>query len=182
MSPLRYIFGNILIILGTILLFTVVTLVILQHNPKKLAFATGFPHDTSAPKIGFMPVQLYIPAIHVALPVIPAALKDNVWPTTTEGVTYLRSTQVPGEVGNSILYGHNYPNLLGRLPLIKNGDIITINLSDNTQKKFIVTKTMIVLPTDTTILQNTTQKQITIYTCIGFLDTKRFVAIGTLVE
>ena len=49
----------------------------------------------------------------IDLPVIPAKAKNNHWDTTDNGVSYLLSSPVPGDTGNSIFYAHNWASLFG---------------------------------------------------------------------
>jgi LPXTG-site transpeptidase (sortase) family protein len=78
------------------------------------------------------------------------------------------------------LYGHNWSALLGSLPKIKPGDKIKIILSNGQEKNFVVKYTSIVAPSDTKILSDSADSRITLYTCAGFLDSKRFVATALL--
>jgi sortase (surface protein transpeptidase) len=67
---------------------------------------------------------------------------------------------------------------LGRLPKIKNEDIIQIKLSNGEHRNFKVIYTYTVTSDQTHILGQTEDARITIYTCTGFLDFKRFVVVA----
>lgn len=105
----------------------------------------------------------------------PAQIENNKWEATTKGVSYLVTSPVPGNAGNSIIYGHNWGNLLGSLSKIKPGQKIEIVLDDNEKRTFIVEHTSIIGPDQTSVLEDTSDRRITLYTCTGFLDSKRFV-------
>jgi len=135
--------------------------------------------DTVIQKETTLPIQITIPSLSVRLPVIPAKYEKNSFQTTAHGVSYLSSTALPGTQGNSIFYGHNWPNLLGRLSDIRQGDEIIVT-QGNAEIIYTVVYTSVVAPNETHIQNNTTDMRLTLYTCTGFLDQKRFVATATL--
>lgn len=149
-----------------------------RSNPKRLYFKNAPILQSVVTSV--YPQELVINGLGIDLPIFPAKITQNNWQTTTQGVSYLQNSPLPGETGNSILYGHNWESLLGRLPLIKPGDTLVVIFSNGIRKKFQVMYTTIVNPDNTSILINSHDKRITIYTCTGFLDTKRFVAVATL--
>ncbi len=163
--------GSLLIIFGGFLVYQ-------RYSPQKLAFA-----NLKAEKITYSniyPTQIVIPSLRINNPIIPSKIVNGQWETTSEGVSFLSSSPRPGSLGNSILYGHNWESLLGRLPQIKPGDEIDILYNNGRVERFKVKFTQEVNPTDTSILANSKDKRITIYTCSGFLDSKRFVATAVL--
>lgn len=122
------------------------------------------------------PIGLVIKSVGIELPILPARIqRGGVWESTPRGVSYLSSSPLPGESGNSILYGHNWPNLLGSLPQVKPGSSIEIVFADGSRKKFVITFTSLVTPDQSHILAPTADSRITLYTCAGFLDSRRFV-------
>ena len=127
-----------------------------------------------------MPQEIVIRDLNIYLPIYPAEIKNNSWESTTEGVSYLSSSPLPGNTGNSIIYGHNWESLLGRLTKIKPGQEIQILYADKTAKTFVVEYTQVTTSDQTHILSQTKDKRLTIYTCTGFLDFKRFVAVALL--
>ena len=60
--------------------------------------------------------------------------------------------------------------------------MIMVSFTNGQKKLFEVTYTAIVSPSERDILQPSKDKRITIYTCYGFFDEKRFVAVATLKE
>jgi len=174
MTPLSKFFtltGVFLIILGSFLLFE-------RYNPKRLAFESIKVQNDSKSLVH--PQKLVIPSINVNLPIIPSKIVNNKWESTSKGVSYLASSQNPGSIGNSILYGHNWSSLLGGLPKVKPGQRISIIMSSGEEKKFIVKFVSTVTPDQSNILAPTTDARITLYTCSGFLDSKRFVVTAIL--
>ena len=96
------------------------------------------------------------------------------------GLSYLSSSPIPGEWGNSILYGHNWPNLFGPLKKIQKGDPVEVELSSGQTRTFEVVMTDTVTPNQTHILSKTDDVRLTLYTCTGFLDRNRFVVTARL--
>lgn len=118
--------------------------------------------------------QLEIPSAHIVLPVYSASITGTTWQTTKRGVSYLSTSPLPGEPGNSVLYGHNWPNLLQPLHTVKPGNSIFITRLGKTTR-FIVRYVTIVEANEHSVYAASTSTKLTIYTCTGFLDTKRLV-------
>ncbi len=121
------------------------------------------------------PVRLIIESLDLDLPIYGAEISDGRWQTTKEGVSYLKTSPMPGEIGNSIIYGHNWANLLGNLYKIEVDGEITVGFSDNTFVGFVVVSKGAVTKDQTHILNQQDYSKLTLYTCDNFLDSKRFV-------
>ena len=167
-----------LVFLGFLLIIFGGYLVLERYSPKKLEFKDLKVSRTASSKI--TPVRIIIPTLKIDNGIYPAKIENGTWEATTKGISYLSTSAVPGDGGNSILYGHNWSNLLGNLTKIKPGDMIEIVMNTGEKKKFRVEFTSIVDPSQTHILSQTTDARITLYICTGFLDSKRFVATATL--
>lgn len=175
--------SNILIIFGVFCYALVVYSVYERVNPQRVSFAYE-KHIETVPikKDSPNPIELQIPRVSVRLPVVPSKIVSGKWEATTTGISYLSSSPIPGETGNSILYGHNWSNLLGPLVNVRPKDLIEVIYSDNSKKVFEVEYTVTVSPSETHILLPSKDKRITLYTCTGFLDSQRFVVVGILRE
>lgn len=178
MTPAKWLFG-----FGLIALLFSAFLFWERYNPERLSFAVNdYLSQTTGAKATSAPTEIIIPAIKLDLPIIPAKMEKNKWEATTKGISYLSSSPVPGESGNSILYGHNWPNLLGNIVKLKPGQSIQIKYADGRVKDFIIASTVSVSPNDTGILAPSEKPQITLYTCSGFWDRKRFVIVAKLLS
>ena len=124
------------------------------------------------------PKTIQIPSINATLPIVPSVIHGKSWETTSRGVSYLKTTPLPGTKGNSVIYGHNWKSILGNLPQVKPGQRIIITMNDGAKKEFKVEYTATVEPSQTYIIDNTKDSRVTIYTCTGFLDSKRFVVVA----
>lgn len=182
---MRKLFSNIFILLG-IALFAVGAYFVWERNsPSRISFNSPPPPQKGslvegAVTAGGRPVAIKIPSINKELEIVPAEIINNRWESTKKGVSYLATSPIPGETGNSILYGHNYPNILKDLTKVKVGDEITIVFENGGERKFEVHFTQEVGPNQSSILNPTDDKRITLYTCSGFFDSKRFVVTALL--
>jgi LPXTG-site transpeptidase (sortase) family protein len=176
--------GHTLFTLGTLLWLVTALLYWQRINPNRLKIEVQSSSlvSSSDKSDGLIPVAVVSGSLSIKLPVFQAEVEGNKWPATSKGVSYLSSTALPGEMGNSVLYGHNWPNLLGNLTKAQEGDDIVVVFSDGSRKKFIIDSTFIVTPDSGWILSPTDDTRITIYTCTGFLDSKRFVAVAKYTE
>ncbi len=176
---------------STLMLFGIACYVFVSYGfiertqPKRVSFAYAkeiINTNTPSPVYTSQPILINIPSLDIQLPIIPSQITNNEWQATTEGVSYLIHSPIPGEYGNSILYGHNWPNLLGKLPQIKIGDEVIITYEDQSTRTFEIHYTTLVTPDQVEILAPSKDKRITLYTCTGFLDSHRFVAVGIVKE
>lgn len=154
----------------------------LINTPNRLSFNSYSYAQEPQNRSKQVPTRIEITSIGINLPIIRSQIVDEQWQTTDVGVSYLGSSPVPGEIGNSVIYGHNWVSLFGNLPSILPGDEVKIEYEDKSTKTFLVKYTSTVTPETTSILAPTNDKRITLYTCSGFLDSERFVAVAFLKE
>jgi len=142
--------------------------------------AEGQINEQNLAKYAKKPELLIVKDLNINLPIYPAQINDGKWEATGKGVSYLSSSPIPGELGNSVFYGHNWKSILGDLTKAKPGQTIEILYADGTKKEFEIMFTQVVTPDQTQILEESNDIRITLYTCTGFLDTKRFVVTAIL--
>jgi LPXTG-site transpeptidase (sortase) family protein len=136
--------------------------------------ADPYPSENIFRKTG-LPVKLEIPAIGITLPVFEAQIKNGIWQTSDTGATHLLVSAVPGQKGNIIIYGHNKQSIFGHLADIPAGSLIMVT-SDSGQKYYYKIKEVItVSPNNLDPVKPTLYEVLTVYTCTGFLDSKRLV-------
>lgn len=167
------------IIIGIVCLVYAGTLYAQRISPTRLNFDD---FHTQQPVISdkILPSRLVIPSVQIDLPLIPSEIKEGQWETTDRGVSYLKGSPIPGDRGNSIMYGHNWENLLGPLIGVKPGDTLQVVFSSGERKTFVIAGIMTVTPDQTHILNETNDRRITLYTCTGFMDSKRLVIVAVL--
>lgn len=128
------------------------------------------------------PILFEIPSLDLSLPIKNARIINRKWDFNGEGVFYLEQSPIPGDIGNSIIFGHNWPNLLGNLKNAKKGDVINITFNNGDIKKFEIFESYTVTPDQTHILNQTEDTRLSVYTCTGFLDSKRLLVVAKLVK
>lgn len=168
-------------VLGVFSLVVFCFLIFQKYNPRQLSF-DDYVAPSVQPENGVLSAsRLEIRSLEINLAIIPATKNKNRWEMTDKGVSYLSSSPLPGDLGNSIMYGHNWVSILGKLGQIKIGDKIIVTMSDGSEREFVVTIIKNVTPDETSVLDQTEDKRITLYTCFGFLDSKRLVVVATRV-
>jgi len=176
--------SRILFSVSGISFFFLISLASLRYIPNNLEFKSYLENNDTAsgPTLdeNKIPTGIAIEGINVWLPVYPAKVNNSEWETTYKGVSYIVGSAIPGNIGNAIFYGHNWPNILGSLSSIKVGDTVEVIFSNNSKKSFTVTTIQEVTPDAVAVLDQTNDKRITIYTCIGFFDSNRLVITALL--
>lgn len=174
---------RLLIVLGFVLYALGVYLIWQRNNPDRLSFS-NFSNTSEVKKIKektqtkITPVAISIPNVRIGLPLYPAKIENNVWETTSTGASYLISSPLPGVKGNSIIYAHDWSNLFGNLLYVQNGDEVIVEFNDGSKSVFIIDSTKVVAYNDASVLDETDEPVLTLYTCTGFLDSQRFVAVA----
>ncbi len=126
-------------------------------------------------KEGINPIQLTIDSFSINLPVISLNISEGVWEVNDEAANHLSSSAKIGEGSNIVIYGHNKWAVLGKIKDIKAGDVINLVGQDTKVYQYQVFETLTVTPEDIEHVLPTDSEQLTIYTCAGFADTKRFI-------
>ena len=138
--------------------------------------ATESPQEASK-----KPTKIYIPKLGRVLYVSDGYFDNNRWIVSETGVSFYTDSAIPGH-GNSVLYGHNRKGILGGLWRLNEGDFVYVILKNGHFVKYQISEEKEIKPTQVEILAQTQDSKLTLYTCSGFLDTARFVVIGSQVE
>lgn len=121
-----------------------------------------------------LPIHIKIPQF-VDISIQPDVYENTQWTTSETKASYLIQSALPKEDGNIIIYGHNKREILGNIRALKGNEVITLTLSDNSERQYKIVKISEVYPSQTQYLQPTTTEMLTIYTCSGLFDQKRFI-------
>jgi len=165
------------IVFGVASLLFATSLLFARNNPNRLAFNT-IPQLVEQMQDSGEFSSLSINNVGINLSIETTKIENNKWQISNNGISYLSGSALPGQIGNSIFYGHNWNSILGNLINTKPGDIVIVNYKDGSKKDFVVRYTYEVSPKDTSILSQSDERMLTIYTCSGLFDTKRFVAVA----
>jgi LPXTG-site transpeptidase (sortase) family protein len=143
----------------------------LTHPKAAVAPTTADQTSTEVPPAP----TISIPKISVNAPVVYATSNDeNAILTDLEtGVVHYADTALPGQVGNSVIFGHssndwwepgNYKFVFVLLDKISPGDTFTVNYQSHAYI-YQVTSSEVVDPTDVAVLNPTSDAEMTLITC-----------------
>lgn len=124
---------------------------------------------------------MYIPKINLQV----AVSEGTDMKTLKYAVGHFSGTALPGKRGNSCFAGHRsytYGEYFNRLDELKIGDLITIETKDG-KYAYKVNKINVVNPSDTYVLDQTNDSEITLVTCTPIrIATHRLIVKGVLVK
>ena len=127
---------------------------------------------------GVKPVHVKAYPVGVDVSIKDGVIKDGVWAIYPKDAVYLLGSAGLGDSGNTIIYGHNKDDVLGPIRWVKLGSIIEVLGSDGSTYKYKVVKIDEVDPNNLSYIQPTKSEILTLYTCTGFLDSKRFIVVA----
>lgn len=160
--------GLLLIVAGEITLY---------YERRVLSFGAN-PYANSqsmAIDAGLVPTKITMNSAKIDLVVEAGQIVDGVWQISYKNATYLTGSSLPTKNGNVVIYGHNKKAIFGKLPLVKRHDEITVTVKDGREFKYKVSDVITVTPDQIDTVSPTDYPILTIYTCTGFLDSKRLV-------
>ncbi len=125
--------------------------------------------------ITYDPYIIEIERIGLKIEVVESGIVDGVWEVSDKAANHLDISADPGGGGNILLYAHNRDNLFGPIKFLKRDDLIKIIDGSGNVHKYRVESAFETDPSDVKIASNTESEVLTIYTCSGLFDRKRFV-------
>lgn len=167
--------GYFILALG--ILTFIASLILRWHQSRILSFSTT-PQDSSATTGLNKPISITLPKLNRTLSIEEARISDNTWEVSETGASHWDNSANPGDSGNIVIYGHNKNNLFGPIRWLETGDKIEITDTNGNLHTYQITATKTVPPTDISVVSPTSDETLTLYTCTGFLDQKRFIVIA----
>lgn len=157
-----------------------------------IAFPTayrGFPQQNLEPiridkqllnaaEPSVQPLRIIIPKVNIDLPIVEARVVRGLWDLSETSASHGMGSASPGELGNTVIFAHARDELFGPIRKLKKDDVIYILTRDNWYK-YTVIETKLVEPRDVEVIAPTTKETLTIFTCSGFLDSKRLIVVAT---
>jgi len=129
------------------------------------------------------PTKIEIPRLNIDLPITVNSISEKgIWEISETGASFLNLSAMPGSSSNTVIYGHNKKHLFGPLVQIKIGDEIIIHTENNEAKNYQVQEILTVTPDEISVILPTKEEILTVYTCTGLLDSKRFVVRAVPIE
>ncbi len=125
-------------------------------------------------------VRIQIPAIHVDHPIVQGDGGEQL----KKGVGQHIGSANPGQAGNIILSAHNdiFGEIFRYLDQLQPGDQIII-FTHQKQYTYLVTETLIVLPTQVEVMAMTENATVTLISCYPYMvDNQRIIIKGELVS
>lgn len=155
-------------------LFPTRSTLVTPQLPPPVPSKTETPAVVQAPKLADN--YIFINRIEVSAPVIWDVQNDNdiVLRNLQHGVAQLKGTAHPGENGNVFIVGHSsnlpwasgdYKQIFALLPNLEIGDTITVTYH-NTAFEYRVVEKKVVMPDDSSVLNNTGDTRLTLMTCV----------------
>jgi LPXTG-site transpeptidase (sortase) family protein len=146
-----------------------------RTQPTILSFAAPPPPAISVDDTTSAPAHISIPSVNIDIAIEPGFITNNIWTISDHYANHLHTSAHPGSNGNIVVYGHNSRPILGNLTNVSEGDTIIITDSDNTEHRYTVHTTFTVTPDTMDPVQPTDEEILTVYTCTGLLNSKRFI-------
>jgi sortase A len=168
--------GFLFLFLGA--LFIIVSLSWRIHQRTVLSFEGKVPPPQVTKVKATPPKSIHILSLNINLNIEEGFIQDGIWKISETGATHLNSSGNPGDGGNVVIYGHNKNKLFGPILWIKVGSEIKLSTEDEKEYFYIVTDTKTVDPKEINYVLPKTEETLTLYTCTGFLDTKRFIVVA----
>lgn len=126
---------------------------------------------------GENPERIIIPNRQIDLKVKEAKIVNGFWELSEKTASHGVGSADPGEKGNIVIFAHARNNLFGPLKEAKIGEHIYL-LTKSSKHGYKVTETKLVSPNETENIAKTKTETLTLFTCSGFLDTKRLIVLA----
>lgn len=162
---------------GILCILYCAALVVLRYSPARVSFV-GYIPPASKQTATLFPTRVSIPQSGVDVAVYEAQLSKG-WELNSQGASHLSNSPTPGDVGNSIIYGHNWTHIFGNLVKVRPGQHVSVTLNNGAVHVFEVTAVDIVPSNAVEVLQKTSDIHLTLFTCTGLFDQQRFVVSAT---
>ncbi len=120
------------------------------------------------------PVRIVIPKYNIDLPIVEAKVKSGAWELSETTASHGLGSAGPGQIGNMVIFAHARPGLFLPLRDIENDDVVYIFTQDRWYE-YVVSDTHLVNPNETQVIAPTSDTRLTLFTCSGFMDSKRLI-------
>lgn len=120
------------------------------------------------------PIRILIPVLQIDLPVKEAKVVKGYWEVFADSAAFGLGSAYPNEAGNQVIFAHAREGLFLPLRKAKIGQSITVFTKDKWYS-YKIKEIKEVLPNQTEVIAPTKDAILTLYTCSGFSDSKRFI-------
>lgn len=123
------------------------------------------------------PKRIIIPDLSIDLRVGSARVVSGYWEVFPDMAGWGEGSGLPGESGNQVIFAHAREGLF--LPLKDvSGGMRTYVLTEDGWYEYEIVEIKEVYPNQTEVIEPTDDETLTLYTCAGFADSKRLIAVA----
>lgn len=123
------------------------------------------------------PIRIIIPAVQIDLPIVEARVVRGLWELSDTTASHGMGSGNPGDQGNTVIFGHARDELFGPIRELKKDNVIYL-LTKNRWHQYTVIETKLVDTKDVEVIAPTKDETLTLFTCSGFLDSKRLIIVA----
>lgn len=123
------------------------------------------------------PTRIVIPSLSIDLPVVEAPVINGYWETSDTSASHGAGSSIPGQNGNIVIFAHARQGLFLPLRNIQTGADVYV-MTKNKWYQYKVMDTKLVYPNQTQVIAPTRDQTLTLYTCDGYFDEKRFITVA----
>lgn len=120
------------------------------------------------------PLRIVVPSVSIDLPVIESQVVNGYWELSETTASHGVGSGNPGHIGNTVIFAHARAGLFAPLRGIKKSQLIYV-LTKERWYRYQVDQIKEVKETQTEVVAPTTTETLTLFTCSGFLDSKRLI-------
>lgn len=171
--------GIVMIIVGFASLLTV--LLWKQHKLRILSFTGKTPLQTTLNQTS-KATEIDIPDIKLKMPIKESQIVDGVWQTFEGYANHLEVSANPGSGGNIVIYAHNKNSEFGPIRWMNLGQEISVTNEKGEKYLYRVVKIAEVNPSNMSYVLPKPSEVLTLYTCSGIFDSKRFIVVAEPVK
>jgi len=122
--------------------------------------------------------KVIFPSFSQERKIVTTHVANGEWLLLDDAANYVYESARPRENGSIIIYGHNTPQVFADLHKLNFGDDIVLENNLGTKFYYQVVDKKIVKPDEIKYL-NQNKETLILYTCTGFLDSKRLLIFAT---
>ena len=132
---------------------------------------------TAKTKANNPPVRIVIPGLSIDLPVREARVIDGYWEVFPDVAGFGLGSAYPDEFGNQVIFAHARQGLFLNLKDAKVGQTVYV-FTKSRWYSYRIAEIKSVWPNQTEVISPTPDQTLTLFTCTGFMDTKRFIVVA----
>lgn len=122
----------------------------------------------------YAPIKINV-GDHVSEDILPQTYENGVWSIPATAAAHLVTSAYPYEPNNIIIYGHNTWAVFAKLKNVQKADLVKLTLANGSERIYEIIEITEVTPDKIEYLKPTQSETLTIYTCAGWMDSKRLI-------